>query len=291
MSEFKIQNVIQHLPVSKKDLEWHKQNLETFLVKSNHSYYYEKDRVNYDLINGILNQKDFEYITKSYGISPKATLPEDLQNYPIITPNLKVLEGEFLKRPDNERVYSMNPEAVSEFLDFKDKQFNELIISTVRQARLELLIEENPELLENQEELKKAQENLVTPEEINERITSFKDSYEVMGNEILRSLKQSLDLKHEFRKAFLHGLICAKEPYLIYGANDEPYLKAVNPLRFYCDMHTNSNFIHEGEWALTIDYLTPSKVIELYHPYLTDNEQKKVYEYAQYGLRSVETGW
>ena len=120
---------------------------------------------------------------------------------------------------------------------------------------------------------------------------SFKDSYELMGNELMRYLYQQLELRHEFRKAFLNGLISAKEPYKIYRSNNEPALKAVNPLRFFCDLQNESPFIHDSDWAFTIDFLTPSKIIEIYSPDLTEDEKKRIVDQSIVGVRTTEKGW
>jgi hypothetical protein len=281
----------QHLLQSEKTKDWHKNNLERITAMSNWGYYYTKDKTNYDLVNGIINQEDFEYVTKPYGVKPKATLPEDLQHFPIITTNIKALEGEFLKRPDNFRVYSMNPQALSEYTMEKDKMINDLIIDFVKQTRLEYELKKNPELQQNQEELQKLMENIISPEEIQERLMSFQDSYELMGNELMKYLYQQLELRHEFRKSFLNGLIAAKEPYKIYRSNNEPAMKAVNPLRFFCDLQNESPFIHDSDWAFTIDFLTPSKIIEIYSPDLTEDEKKRIVDQSIVGVRTTEKGW
>jgi hypothetical protein len=281
----------QHLPLTQKTKKWHEDNLESIVGMSNWSYYYNKDKVNYDLVNGIINQEDFSYITKPYGVSPKATLPEDLQHFPIITSNIKALEGEFIKRPDNFRVYAVNPEAISEYLREKDDMLNQMMIQFIKQTRMELALQQNPELQNDPQKMQELEEQIITPEEIEERLLSFKDSYEVMGNEILRYLYNQLDLKHKFRTAFNHGIISAKEIYHIYKNNYEPALKVVNPLRFFCDMDNDSLFIHDGDWAFTIDYLTPGKVIEIYSDELTEDEQVRILEESRLGLKMREKGW
>ena len=120
---------------------WHVARAQEIDSTSSFDYLYDKDSVNYDLVNGILNQADFEYVTKPYGIAPKAHLPEEMQSFPILTNNIKYLEGELLKRPRNNRVTAVNAEAISEFSKKKAELVSQFVISD----RLKIF----PYLLEN----------------------------------------------------------------------------------------------------------------------------------------------
>ena len=71
-----------------------------------------KDKINYDLYNNIIDPLDFTYVTNPYGINEQ--FPARLSNYNIITPKLKLLEGEEIKRPFNFRVAAVNQEAISQ---------------------------------------------------------------------------------------------------------------------------------------------------------------------------------
>ena len=60
-------------------------------------------KVNYDLYNDILDQRDIERITNPYNIR-NASFPAKMQNYPIVNPKIDLLVGEEFKRRFDWRV-------------------------------------------------------------------------------------------------------------------------------------------------------------------------------------------
>lgn len=274
----------EKVPESQKTKAWHIAKAEEIDRGSNFDESYYADKVNYDLVNGILNQSDFEYVTKPYGITPRAYLPEEMQNFPIITANFKYLEGEMLKRPNNMRVFSINPEAINERNKVLGELNSKYIIDMIKKARLEMAMQSNPNM--NQEEMMQLEQEIMTPQEIQKYIRNYRDSYETMVSEIFNELKEKLMLKEVWRTTFKHGMTTGKEIYHTWIENGTPKQKAVNPLRFDCDLDPDLNFIHEAEWCRTVDYMSPSRVISMYGDDLTNAEQKRIYEnYGKYGVR------
>lgn len=258
-----------------KTKEWHIAKAKEINANSNYDYHFRKDTVNYDIVNGILNQEDFDYVTKPYGITPKAYVPEEMQNFPILTNNFKYLEGELIKRPKNFRVSAVNGEAISEYSKKKAELVSQFIISEIKQARMQEAMQSNPEMSEEQKA--ELEQNVMSPEEIEEYMRKdFRDLYETMGNEILKSLRQDLYLDEIFRTVFKHGMCSGKEIYRIGIEFENPVIKAVNPVRFDCDLDPDLMFIHEGSWARTIDYMSPSRVAALF-PKLTKGELNRIY--------------
>ena len=283
----------ERIPSSQKTLDWHKQKAQEIMGNSRYPRHFEKDITNYDLVNGILNQEDFDYITKPYGIKPKAYLSEEMQNFPIIIDSLKALEGEMLKRPDNIRVYAVNAEAFSEAHNEKSRIIQEAALASLKAGRMEAAIASNPELAQDEEALAKLEQEIISPEEIEEHMGRFRDSYEVLGNELLNYFKQSQNLKYKFTKAFKHGLNSAKEVYAAPIVNGEPVLKVINPLYFDCDKDPDLDFIHEGEWAVAYLRMTPSSVVSVYGEYLDEEEITRIYQQKNRNslTRQIENGW
>ena len=62
----------QAIPESEKTLEWCKDNLraitKTLGSGGKHNESINKDIANYNLYNGFINSKDYEYITEQYGV-------------------------------------------------------------------------------------------------------------------------------------------------------------------------------------------------------------------------------
>lgn len=286
-------NFRERIASSKKTKDWHIEKAREIIGNSRFPRHFDKDLVNYDLVNGILNQSDFEYITKPYGVAPKAYLPQEMQNFPIIVDSLKALEGEMLKRPNNIRVYAVNPEAFNEVVNEKSKMIQEAVIGQIKAGRMEAAIAQNPQLLEDEEALAELEQNIMSPEEIEQNIKEFRDSYEVLGNELLNYFTQQLNLKYKFYKAFKHGLISGKEVYSTPVVNGEPELLVINPLYFDCDKSPDLDFIHDGEWAVAYHRMTPSAVVSTYADHLTEEQVDRVYQQKNRNslTRQIESGW
>jgi len=281
------------IPSSQKTEDWHIEKAKEIMGNSRFPRHFDKDLVNYDLVNGILNQGDFEYITKPYGITPRAYIPEEMQNFPIVVDSLKALEGEMLKRPNNVRVYATNPEAFNEMINEKTQLIQEVVIQQIKQGRMEAAIAANPELAEDEEALAEMEENIMTPDEIEQNMKDFRDSYEKLGNELLNYFNHQLNLKHKFYKAFKHGLISGKEVYATPIVNGEPNLLVINPLYFDCDKDPDLDFIHEGEWAVAYYRMTPSNVVNTYHEFLTEDQIERIYRAKNKNSLTVQVqdGW
>jgi len=260
---------------SQKTKEWHIARAKEMQTDSNYSVNFKKNKINYDAVNGILNQEDFDYITKPYGISPKANMSDQMHNFPILTSHFKYLEGEMLKRPDNTRVFTTNPEAVQENNKKKGELNSMFVINEIKKARIEEALKSNPEMQE--EELAKMEQEVMSPEEISRYMRDYRDSYETMAQEIYNHLKEEQFLKEKDRTAWKHGLTSAFEIYYTGIVNKKPIGKVVNPLRFACDMDPDLMFIHEGEWATTYDYMSPSRVVSMF-PNLTKGEIDQIYD-------------
>lgn len=275
---------------SQKTKQWHIAKAKEISSDSNFDYHYNKDAVNYDLINGILNQEDFEYVTKPYGVAPKAYIPEEMQNFPILVNNFKYLEGELIKRPRNTRVTAVNAEAISEFSKKKAELVSQFVINEIKKARL---AEQQIEGM-SEEQLAQLEQEIMSPKEIQAYMSKdYRDSYEVLGKEILSYLEQKLNISNVERLAWKHGLASGKEIYYVGIERKQPIIRAINPLRFDCDLDSDLTFIHDASWARTIDYMSPSRVVSLF-PDLTNAEVERIYAKGTTGggaRRRIDNKW
>lgn len=81
-------------------------------------------KINYDLVNGIMNEEDMQMILNPESIRA-GFIPSKIQHYPIMNSKLNVLRGEEAKRRFDYRVIITNPNAISEI----ETQKKELIFS------------------------------------------------------------------------------------------------------------------------------------------------------------------
>lgn len=258
----------QKLPRSKKNKEWGIQNVNNIIKLAGSTTsvnYFTKDKVNYDLYNNIINRSDFTYVTNPYGIQDE--FPARLNNYNIITPKLKLLEGEEIKRPFNFRIAAINSEAVSQIQE-KRKQLllqylESELITELQSQGIEIT---NPDTGE-----------VMTPEQVEKYMTySDSDIRESIANKMAKYLIKEQNLEYKFNKGFKDALIVAKELYFIGIEGSNPVCYNVNPPDFRCDISPSLDFIQDGQWACETKYCTPSDIIDAYYDDLKESEIEQI---------------
>lgn len=258
----------QKLSRAKKTDAWGRQNVNFFISLSttNGSRYnsYAKKRINYDLYNNIIDENDFTYVTNPYGLADK--FPARLQNYSIITPRLKLLEGEEIKRPFNFRLVAVNEDAVSQI----EEKRKEMLLQHL-ESELVSALQNNGYNIENPDEPP------ATPDQVNSYATySMNDMREVTANRLAQYLIKEQNLEFKFNKGFKDSLITAEELYYVGIQNGKPVVEVVNPLEFDCDRSTDLDFVQDGEWAIHTKYCTPSQVIDIYNRDLSEAEISRI---------------
>ncbi len=260
----------QKLPRSEKDEDWGKQNLDFIISLTSYTSFgargagrgnYQRMKINYDLYNNIFDKDDFKYVTQPYGVDME--FPAKLENYNIITPKLKLLEGEEIKRPFNFRVVATNADAVSQIQEKK----KELLMQYL-EGELEGALQEQGVNVQNPQA-----QDAMTPPEIEKYMNySQSDIRESTANNLATYLISKENLEFKFNKGFKDALITATEIYSIGISSDEPKCEVVNPLDFDFDKNPDLDFIQDSQWACHTKYCTPAEVIDLYYDDLTVNQ-------------------
>lgn len=257
----------QKLPRTKKDDNWGKQNVDFIIgLATSHALSsgynsFQKKKINYDLYNSIIDPDDFRYITNPYGLNEE--FPAKFQDYNIITPKLKLLEGEEIKRPFNFRIVAVNEDAVSQIeekkksliLDYLEQQ----LVGQLQQQGVNI---QNPNPQQQQ-----------TPEQIQKYSTySLNDMRELTANRLAEYLVKQQNLEYKFNKGFKDSLITSEEFYYVGVENGEPIVEVVNPLDFDYDKNPDKDFIEDSQWGAHTKYCTPSEVIDIYGSDLSDSD-------------------
>jgi len=250
----------------------------------------KRKKANYDLFNGKLDQDDFEYVCKPYG-QGVGEMPADLRHYDIMSPKLRVLFGEEIKRPFNYKVITTNSEAVSEKERERSKLLREYVVTQIRQrveAELEKSFPANspnaPEDPQQTEQLRNEARQALTPEEINNYMKrDYQGSKEIQASQLLDYLIKKQKLKERFNKGWKHALIAGEEIYWTGIINGEPIVKTVNPLYFECDKDPDNDNIQDSQWAKYTMRMTPGSVVDSFGEYLSETQIKNLYDGATVG--------
>ena len=260
----------QKLPRSLKTKEWGIANIDYIIGLSSTSAgstSSDKRRmqINYNLYNNIIDHDDFNYVTNPYGLDEES--PARLNNYNIVTPKLKLLEGEEIKRPFNIRMVAVNSEAVSEIEERRKELLLNYLMSELEKGLIEQGVNvQNPETGE-----------VMTPAQI-EKYMNFSESdiREVTANNLANYLVKKENLEYKFNKGFKDALIAAQEIYSIGIESNEPKCEVVNPLDFDFDKSADLDFIQDSQWACHTKYVTSAEVLDAYYDKLTNEEVEKL---------------
>lgn len=253
----------QKLARSKKDKKWGRSCVDWVLQTANTNTYpfYQEIKANYDLYNNIIDKDDFKYVTDPYGIQEE--FPAKLNNYNIITPKIKLLEGEEIKRPFNFRVVATNDAAVSQMSEKRKQLLLEYLeaelIADLQQSGVNVTDPATGEVM--------------TPPQIEKYLQySESDIRESTANKIADYIIKKENLEYKFNKGFKDAMISDMEFYYTGIDGDEPILETVNPLDFEYDMNPDLDFVHDGQWARHTTYCTVNSILDSYYNDLTDKE-------------------
>jgi hypothetical protein len=280
----------QKLSYAKKkanDFKWAKDVLDQIERYANEGYDGRPEnlrkKVNYDLFNGKLDRDDFEYVCKPYGMDV-GEMPAELRHYDIISPKLRVLFGEEVKRPFNYRVVTTNSESISEKERAKVQMLRDYVYQTIMarvqqeaQAEMAGVPQEgvDPEQLR---QIEQQQIQAKTPPEIEEYMRrEYQDAKEIQGQKILNYIEKKENLKQKFTKGWKHALIAGEEIYWAGIVNGEPSMRVVNPLYFDYDKDPDLDNIEDGQWAKYTMRMTPGSVVDVFGEYLSEKEIKDLY--------------
>ncbi len=254
----------QKLPLSKKDEEWRKACVDSIISRMWSSEAIEgrtkRERmaIAYDLYNGILDEKDIQYVTNPFKVEDG--FPASIQNINIIKPHVDLLLGEEIRRP----------------LNYVTIQTNEDVVSEIQAQAEELLMEYLQQDVENNA-LEK--DKPLTIEEIEKYLKyDYKTSAERLASSTLEYLKEKLQLQNEFVKGFKDALIAGNEIYYVGIVNGEPYVERVDVLDCDYDKDPNVEFIEDGDWFCRVKYMTPYAIYDNFFDFISEEEFKDVLE-------------
>jgi len=264
----------QKVSLSKKTKKWREQCVEAIASMgdnggTNERSSFRRKQANYDLVNSILNEDDFKYVTNEYNFKGKtARQPSRLRNYNLIYPKIALMKGEEMNRPFNWSAMSVNGGAVSAKEEMEKKVLHQIASKQIaeriqKELKTEDPVKDMPQTFEEMEEWK---------------MYKNQDVREVWANRILQYIFKSDNLDIKFQEGWEHGLISSEEIYYVGIVNKEVVVRVVNPL--YCDFDRNVNNknIEDGDWFKEDCTMTIGQIMDRHGSSLTDAQVKKLDE-------------
>lgn len=255
----------QKITTSGKTEDWYEKTGEAIISNASFGNLHLNDvQKSYDLYNGAIDPKDYNYVTNPYN-SPqmnKRKFPAKLRNYNIIKPVIDLLIGEKSKRPFNYVTFSTSPEVFTE----KEKAIMDEVAKDMQQA---FINEANKMGMDTGVPSKKVGD---TKKKVEKLQSTFKDEWSKKGSMLMEYVMQKLDIKEEFLEMFFHWLVSGYAISYKDRENDEPIYEAVNPLDIAYHKSRDTRFIQDSKWAVRRNFMTSTEVVDKFSDELTDDE-------------------
>lgn len=251
------------LSYSQKTKAWRKQHLDW---ADKRTYYFGnmirksllKKRINYNLINGILDMRDVELILNPDNVNA-LYVPESIQHFPIMDSKLHVLQGEEAKRRFDFRVIVTNPTSISEIESNKMSELTDQIVSMI-------------------------QDENVSEEEFNQELDKvsyyfdyqWQDIIEMRASTILNHYIKELAIYKTFNDGFMDAMICGEEIYQCDIVGGEPTFERLNPLKVHIFKSGYSNKVEDADIIILIDYWSPGRILDIYYDVLTRKDVENI---------------
>lgn len=249
----------QMLSYSKKTKEWRKQHCDW---ADRRTYYFGnmvrnsllKKRINYNLINGVLDMRDVELILNPDNVNA-LYVPESIQHFPIMNSKLHVLQGEEAKRRFEFKVVVTNPNSISE----------------IENSKLAMLQEQVQAMIED--------ENL-SEEEFNKELDKlsyyfdyqWQDIIEMRASTVLSHYMKELNIPRIFNDGFMDAMICGEEIYQCDIVGGEPTFERLNPLKVHIFKNGFSNKVEDADLIILIDFWSPGRILDTYFDVLSKKD-------------------
>lgn len=264
----------------------------------------DKYDINYDLFNGRLdvNLYDDPVCLNIDGEKVKLEY-STITHYPLISQVANAMHGEMIARPFVPVAKDLG--AFSQTL--RNKKWNELIRQMLNDSVIQPIRDEvtRAYLAQNNisdqfqmtpEQLQQMQadiENRVqakTPEDVLDFMTNdFQTPTQRQAQQLLDYLVAHHDIKWKQEEGFKHALITGREIYYIGDRHGEPTFELVNPKYFHWAGSQNTEWIQDGSWAKSEQWLTIEDAMQKHAEQLTRKSHKELLGMAEPigGLRAI----
>ena len=260
----------QNIPEEQKDWIWARRNVD-WCISMSPIYWKDFDNDLYDRYNGVMKDKDYDHITKTYGVEYPAG---KIKNIPLVRPLLNVLEGEYEQRPLNFNIRSEDNDSVNMKLEQMSKGLLDAIVGLVRDKNITISTE-----LDNLQ--KYYQED-------------FQTSREIAAHHALKYYINKHHLERNFKDSWVDRMVTGKEYYRVQvnRIGEDPIYEDIRPGQLYY-ANNNVKWVKNCDWAVYPRRMSPTSILDMYGERMTPEDRAAVeswidqYYRDSYKLNSV----
>lgn len=273
--------------------KWMKDSIDALEGVGRYVFYNNLElRKNYDIMQGRFNVEDYIDNFEAYDLSSiiyqEMKLPSFLKHYDITTKAVKLLLGEYIKRPDIHQVIAQDLESTNEKLRFKSELVHTYIQSSIKEEITKKLVAQgidpnksnfNTEEESNQykEEIQKKYQEM-TPASIERYMRyDYRGDAESWGQAVLKNDIQRLNLREQDQLEFYHMLVSDRCFTHFFLTPDGYSTELWNPLSTFYQYSPDLRYIEEGNYIGRIMYISKSQVIDNFGWRMTVEQQEAMY--------------
>ncbi len=265
-------NVLPRQKLSTKEKEdrnkttgktWGEDNIDYFIDEISVT---EREEIlsNYRLVEGVLNEEDYNYILNPYNttIDRYKRFGATLRNFDIITPVLKLHAGEFSQRFKNFQVLESNNAEDNAY----KQNLNNLITDFYNQDVINNL---NALGIDTGQETEQQ-------DELDAQINSFNNDYDanriISGQEVLEFIYYDQDLDDKQQDGYMDWIIAGRTISYKGIFHDDLDYEVVPPWQFTFPINLRSNFIEDSPWCVRRQIMTSNQILDRWHDKLGEDQ-------------------
>lgn len=280
--------------------KWMKDSMDALESVGRYSFYNNIElRKNYEIMQGRFNVEDYIDSFEAYDLSTmiyqEMKLPSFLKHYDITTKAVKLLLGEFIKRPDIIRVVSKDIESSNEKIRIKSdlvwsylkQEINREITNKLYQQGIDPQkndFKDEEEAAQYKEAIQQKYQEL-TPDTIERYLTyDFKSAAEHWGQATLSDDIERFRIKEQDITEFYDMCVSDRSFSHIYLTNSGYAIETWNPLTVFYQYNTQSKNIEDLAYCGRILYMSKTEIIDYFGWRMTKNQIEALYPDYQKGI-------
>jgi len=279
---------------------WMKDTVDALESVGRYSFFNNIElRKNYEIMQGRFNVEDYIDNFDAYDISTmiyqEMKLPAFLKHYDITTKAVKLLLGEFIKRPDIIRVLAKDSETSNEKLRIKKDLVMEFMKQSINQEITNKLlaqgIDPNRDEFKNDEEEaqyrsaieEKYQE--LTPQSIEKYLTyDFRTSAEHWGSATLHDDIERFRIREQDINEFYDMCVVDRSFSHLYLTPSGYGIETWNPLTVFYQYNTQNKNVEDLSYVGRILYMSKPEIIDYLGWRMTKDQLEGLYPEYQKGI-------
>lgn len=280
--------------------KWQKDCLDSLESVGRYSFYNNIElRKNYEIMQGRFNVEDYIDAFEAYDLSTmiyqEMKLPSFLKHYDVTTKAVKLLLGEFIKRPDITKVVAKDVESSNERLRVKSdlvwsylkQEINKEITNKLYQQG----IDPNKNDFKDEEEAAQYKEAIeqkyqeLTPDSIEKYLLyDFRSSAEHWGQATLSDDIERFRIREQDINEFYHMCVADRSFSHLYLTPSGYAIETWNPLNVFYQYNTQNKNIEDLAYCGRIIYMSKTEIIDYFAWRMTQDQIEALYPEYQKGI-------